>query len=87
MFTVFFSARIINHDTGHNKFISENISVSNKKKLDKLKFNQKNYNAFNFLITTVFFFLFLSSFAYFLSLCKIFDCFLTSTIDETNCWS
>ena len=41
MSTVFFSARIINHDTGHNKFIFENISVSNEKKLDTLKFNQK----------------------------------------------
>ena len=31
MCKVFFSARIINHDTGHNKFISENISISNEK--------------------------------------------------------
>ena len=30
---VFFSARIINRDTGHNKFKSENISVSNEKNL------------------------------------------------------
>ena len=36
----FFSAKIINHDTGHNKFISEKKCVSNKK-LDILKFNQK----------------------------------------------
>ena len=84
MCKVFFSARIINHDTGHNKFISENIIVSNEKKLDTLKFNQKNCNRFHFLITAVCFFLFLSSFADLLSLCKIFDCFLISTIDETT---
>ena len=30
---VFFSARIINHDNGHNKFISENISEATKKNL------------------------------------------------------
>ena len=41
MCKVFFSARIINHDTGHNKVISENISVSKEKKLYTLKFNQK----------------------------------------------
>ena len=85
MCKVFFSARIINHDTGRNKFISKNISVGNEKKVDTLKFNQKNCNRFNFLITAVFFFWFLSSFADFLSLCKIFDCFLSSPIEETNC--
>ena len=41
MCKVFFSTRIINHDTGHNKFVSENISVSNEKKLDTFKSNKK----------------------------------------------
>ena len=40
---VFFGARIINLDIGHNKFISGNISISNGKKLYPLKFNQKNF--------------------------------------------
>ena len=43
MCKVFFSARIINHDIGHNKFISGNISVNNGKKLYTLKFNQKRF--------------------------------------------
>ena len=53
---VFFSARIISHDIGHNKFTFGNNSVSNGKKLYPLKFNQKISNRFNFLITAVFFF-------------------------------
>ena len=62
MCEVFFSARIINHDIGN---IS---SVSKVKKFNTLKFNQKIIcNRFNFLITAVFY-LFLNSFADFLSL-------------------
>ena len=47
MCKVFSSARIINNDIGHKKFIHvfRNISVSNGKKLYTLKFNQKIFVA------------------------------------------
>ena len=39
----FFQSRITNHDIGDNKFIFENINISNRKKtFYSFKFNQKN---------------------------------------------
>ena len=58
MCKVFFSTKIINHDTGHNKFVSENISVSNEKNLTHSNLIKKNRSWLYFLITAVFFFLF-----------------------------